>query len=200
MFARLRQAVFAVVLLCPLISFSNSEICRRKYIGGVQEYGVIAHAFLPPNTSEPSEAVIYITKTQKGTYFHSNYVTPGAENPTKIWTSEDVDLETIFANILFSNPEGVDITPAQQAIEHNALRHAHLILDTSMFDEEGCPRLDIGDATNIAVVDGSNRKVLIGPVAPARSSPPASGPDVPRRWLLSVRYSASSCRRVPTSA
>src|SRR5580658_1256994 len=103
MIQRLRRvACLATVLLSLSTAFTQSLVCRKPGIEGCEESAERAHRFLPPETSDVSKAVIYVERTPKGIYFHSNYVTPGFENPTKILTNETSDFHRIFVNLIYA--------------------------------------------------------------------------------------------------
>ena len=135
----------------------------------MERYAAHAHRFVGSTTSDMSQAVVYVEKTERGIYLHSNYQAPGAPNPTKIWTNEDVDLETLFMNVVFPGGFG----PSEELEGHVALKRAQVILDESMFTDGGYPRIDIGDARNVEIVDGNTGKTLVGTVDRLeRTSPP----------------------------
>src|SRR5690348_10089057 len=94
-------AQLLVLFACSFTAFSQSLVCREKGIAGMDANASRAEQFLLPNTSNMSEAVVYVEKTARGLYFHSNYVTPRAPNPTKIVTKDTSDFGRVFVNIAY---------------------------------------------------------------------------------------------------
>jgi len=172
MIQQLRRVVFlAIILLSFSTAFSQSLVCRKPGIAGRDESAERAHRFLPPDTSDVSKAVIYVERTPKGIYFHSNYVTPGFDNPTKILTNETSDFHRVFVNLIFSGKS--DPLEQDEALE-TYRKNVHIFLDQSMFTQGGYPTVDVGDATNVAVVDGRTGKLFAGDSVERleRTSPP----------------------------
>src|SRR5580692_11489427 len=129
----LRRAAVLLFLLWPLLTYPDSIRCLKEGINGMERYAAHAHRFVGSTTSDMSQAVVYVEKTERGIYLHSNYQAPGAPNPTKIWTNEDVDLETLFMNVVFPGGFG----PSEELEGHVALKRAQVILDESMFTDGG---------------------------------------------------------------
>src|ERR1700730_903787 len=174
MLTRIRRiACLATILLSSAAALSQSLICREPGIQGRDENAARAHRFLLPiDTSEISKAEIYVEKTAKGIYFHSNFVTPGFDNPTKVLTNETSDFERVFVNLIFA---GGKSTPYEQKAALKEYReHVQIYLDQSMFTEGGYPTIDVGDATHVAIVDGKTGKLLAGNSVERldRASPP----------------------------
>jgi hypothetical protein len=127
---------------------------------------------LPPDTTELTEAAIYVEKTTRGLYFHSNYVSPGADNATKIADEDITDIRKAFFNIAFWGKEayrsGKD---ASLPIYRDSVK---LLLDKSVFSQGGYPNVDINGAKNVSIVDGRHGAVLVeGPIDVLdRNAPP----------------------------
>jgi len=117
-----------------------------------------AHIVLPPDTRDISKVVIYVESTDKGLYFHSNYLSRAgdgtvSENPTKILTDETSDLLTIFDNIVYW---GESITPEEREVASATLRDdVTIYLNQNVFDAGGYPKVDIHGATHVSVVTSS---------------------------------------------
>lgn len=121
-------------------------------------------------TSTMKEASVYIEFDDGLLYYHSNLITPGfAEDgmpfkfPTKARGNPDqnpvfADLNTIFLNLSFTAaPE-----PAAADAAHRALReNVQVLLDTSMFNEAGIPRIDLTGIKNVRVVD-THKNINLG--------------------------------------
>jgi hypothetical protein len=168
----LRTSSLVLFLLWPLVSYPSSVRCLEEGIKGMEHYAANAHRFVGSTTSDMSNAVLYVEKTERGIYLHSNYQALGAPNPTKIWTDEHVNLDILFLNVVFPGAKG-GFSLQEQLEGKTALKHAQVILDESMFTEGGYPLIDIGDAKNVAIVDGDTGETLVGPVDRLeRTSPP----------------------------
>jgi hypothetical protein len=166
-----RLAAFTFILLCFCCRTpAETVVCRLPGINGREANAARAHRFLPANTSDISKAVIYVENTPDGLYFHSNYVTPGAKNPTKILTTDSSEFRRIFVSIVYGSKSTYE---EQETALAEFKRHVHILLDRSMFTEGGYPLVDVGDARYVAVVDGASGKFDIGPVDRLdRTSPP----------------------------
>ena len=93
------------VLAIALCTLCYAVVCREHSVRGFEESAARAVRLLPPNTSDTRKAAIYVEKTQRGLYFHSNFVSPGAENPTKIAGERLTDLREAFLNLMFWGEE-----------------------------------------------------------------------------------------------
>lgn len=160
----------AFILLCSSFAFEQTVVCREDGIKGHEVEAKRAHRFLTADTSDISKAVIYVEKTADGLYFHSNYITPGAPNPTKVLTKDSSDFRQVFVNMVY----GENFTNDEEITALTQFRqNVHIFLDRSMFTQGGYPLVDVGDARYVAIVDGRNLKFDIGPVDRLdRATPP----------------------------
>ena len=166
-----RLSPLAATILFSLSVLSQTLICPKEGIAGKELNAERADQFLPPSTSDISKVVVYVENTSDGLYFQSNYVPPGNPYPIKLLTKDSSDFEQIFVNIVYV---GQDTTPDQQEIALEAYRErVQVLLDASMFTDGGYPRVDVGDAGHLAIVDAASGKTLVGPVDRLdRTSPP----------------------------
>jgi hypothetical protein len=169
---------FLPVLLLVIFGFfthetqSGNNRCNAPGFKGMEESKHRAEGFLASTTYQPEETKIYIEYTSKGTlYYHSNFIPEKQSYSTKVTGSaiEHPDLtklDFIFPHILQNNLE--------QHIINKILRDkVKILLDVSMFDNFGIPRINITDIKNVRVVDGhrrtsfdSNSEILTSPKPP----------------------------------
>lgn len=172
-----RYAVFFVLVLLAPYQFAETEVSRAGHIDGMEGPALHAHMVLPPNSPVISRAAIYIERTNRGTYYHSNFISRApdgtfADNPTKILTTEKSDLLRIFETIVYW---GQPITPAREKAALTALNeNVEIFIDTTVFDEGGYPSVNVHEAEHVNVVQAKN---LFGQSLPVevlyRKSPPS---------------------------
>jgi hypothetical protein len=93
---------FYAVNLFSNLSYSQDVVCRLPRINGFDREYSVGNSIVGETTSEMSETKIYMTVSDGSLYVHSNYVTPGYDNPTKLATSEEMgSIEDIAMNIFF---------------------------------------------------------------------------------------------------
>ena len=130
---------------------------------------VRAHLLPQRIRSYLSKAVIYIEKTPLGFYYHSNFITPGFTNPTKIASDKMTDVQKAFYNIRYS--QGSDEAGQMQTVE-TFRDDVHILLDRSVFSAGGYPLVDVKDAKNVAIVNGLTGAFLGRADTLTRTSPP----------------------------
>ncbi|MER0202940.1 MAG: hypothetical protein DU480_03590 [Nitrosomonas sp.] len=130
------------------------------------------------------ETSIYVEYDQGNLYYHSNFVTKASDDfglsikyPTKITGNPRenpafADLQTMFLNIVFAERPDQNTTE----IAHRILKDdVQLLLDVSMFDKNGIPRIDLKDVQNIRIVDGHLKQSLsVSPELMSTAKPPPS--------------------------
>jgi hypothetical protein len=171
-----RYALFIVIVLLTAYQFAETKVYRQEHVDGMEGPALHARMVLPPNTPVISKAAIYIEKTDRGMYFHSNFISRApdgtfADNPTKILTTEGSDLLRIFESIVYW---GQPITPAREKAALTALNENVVIfIDSNVFEEGGYPNVNVHDAEHVKVLEA---KTLFGRSVPAevlsRESPP----------------------------
>jgi len=182
-----RYAAFTLLIfLSAPYQFAQSEVCRKKYIAGLEAQAERAHKVLGPDTTDISKAVIYVENTDRGLYFHSNYLSRAedgklSENPTKILTNETSDLLTVFDTIVYWSDS---VTPDENQVASSALREkVQIYMDSSLFDAGGYPKLNVHGAKHVTVVsdlDSPFRSVPAGDL----SVPPFGGVPAHHSTLL----------------
>jgi hypothetical protein len=154
-----RYAVFFVLLLVPALQFAETEVSRADHIDGMEVPALHAHKILPPRTPVITRAAIYVEKTSRGMYYHSNFISLApdgtfADNPTIILTTDNTDLLEIFENIVYW---GKTITPARANAALTALNeNVKIFVDGTVFDEEGFPRINVREIEHVNVVESKN--------------------------------------------
>jgi hypothetical protein len=122
-----------------------------------------------------SHVSIYVERDGKGRlYLHSNYITPGYDNPTKLVLEkgEVRDIRDAWISILV--PPDTELTPVQEKAAREAYQKVHLIIDSHLFDKEGRLPFAIEGIGELQVVDHGHTKALPAlPIYPKGSPPPA---------------------------
>lgn len=165
-------SLVAILVLAALPSAAYDRVCREPGgIVGFEASAARAHRFLPGDTSDPLKAVVYIEKTPLGYYYHSNFITPypGITVATKVASDHLADAQQAFYNILYVH--GSDDAGQVKAIE-TYRNNVHILLDRSVFSAGGYPLVDVKDAKNVAIVDGSTGEFLGRADTLSRTSPP----------------------------
>lgn len=95
-------ALFFIVS-CLTQSFSQSVVCRLPRIKGYDQEYSVGKSICGETTSTMSDTKFFITVKDGNLYIHSNYLTPGFDNPTKLATSDPMNsIEDIAMNIFFT--------------------------------------------------------------------------------------------------
>ncbi|MRE40055.1 hypothetical protein GIJ60_14685 [Klebsiella quasipneumoniae] len=168
-----------LLLLMPILLCFKSdaaEVCRKDSFAGLEQYKAHASLILPANTNKQEESSVYIERLPDGSlYYNSNYITEGYWNPTKIHgnPSENAvfsDINSIINNIFFDKkPSGIERDIAINNLHENV----KIILDTTMFDKDGIPIIDLTDIKNIVVFDSTNKSTTKGEVLNMIKPPPS---------------------------
>lgn len=159
MFALYRYAVLFILLLVPALQFAETEVSRADHIDGMEVPALHAHKILPPTTPVITRAAIYVEKTNRGMYYHSNFISRApdgtfADNPTIILTTDNKDLLEIFENIVYW---GKTITPTREKAALTALNeNVKIFVDGTVFDEEGFPSINVRKIEHVNVVESKN--------------------------------------------
>ena len=154
-----RYAVLFVFLLVPALQFAETEVSRADHIDGMEVPALHAHKVLPPTSPVITRAAIYVEKTNRGMYFHSNFISRApdgtfADNPTIILTTDNTDLLEIFENIVYW---GKTITPAREKVALTALNeNVKIFVDGTVFDEGGFPSINVREIEHVNVVETKN--------------------------------------------
>lgn len=155
---------FLVILL--LITYAllfshaaySSEVCRLHQLQGFEKAWEHAKSLLPfQTTSDPTKAVIYIEKTKEGFYYHSNFKNPGFDYPTKVGSKNLTDASLAFINIVYTEKLSPENWKNTETIFRDKVE---ILLDTTVFDVDGYPLIDLKGAKNIKIVDGYEGKEL----------------------------------------
>ncbi|MDR2265429.1 MAG: hypothetical protein LBE93_18555 [Enterobacter asburiae] len=167
--------LFIFLFFFTCFQSNAANVCRADSFVGLEKYKERANLILPENTSKQDQSAVYIEYLPDGSlYYNSNYITQGFENPTKIHgnPNEDAvfsDINTIIQNIFYSEkPSEIDRDIAIKNLHDNT----KIILDSTMFDENGIPRIDLTDVKNITVFDSAN-KTIEGETLNTMNPPPS---------------------------
>jgi hypothetical protein len=106
----------------PTTLNAKQVVCHAKQIRGFEResldaflhFGMVDH-----HTHDMTRLRAYITLQGNCIYIESNYVKPGFQYPTKIATEFQVDLLTLFINLIFLR------LPSQEELQTATLAHIH---------------------------------------------------------------------------
>ncbi len=154
----LKQFLVAVFTFCFCSAAIAAEVCRLNRLVPFEAAGDRAVYFLPKRvTSNKAAASVYVEKTSDGAYFHSNYLTPGHDYPTKVGSSKIDDAKFAYVNIVHdSRPSEFEWRSTEEAFKNDV----EVFVDISVFDHNGRPTIDFGGVKKITVVDGKSREVI----------------------------------------
>jgi hypothetical protein len=170
-----------LLVLAALVAIPTAwaaDVCRAYSFEGMSENKKRAELFLPETTSSQDKTNIYIEYTPDGEiYYHSNYVTPGHEYPTKVRGNPETndvfaDLQRVFLNILYDEkPSDSDASKVRKLLRE----HVKVHVDVSIFDANGIPRIDLSEVKNVSIVDGHKGVDLAsgGEVLTTQKPPPS---------------------------
>lgn len=164
---KFRQNVMHTVIL-GLALFSvqdasaRSVVCRESGVAGFDASASRAHHFVPHSyVRDMSKAKVYVEVVGDEIYYHSNYMSDGAENPTKVvmaLTQNGAnDPGYIYVNIVHIEPPSGDVWESTIEVARNDVE---FVLDKSVFDKNGIPLIDLTGFKKISIANGSTGKIL----------------------------------------
>jgi hypothetical protein len=159
-----------LALLAGLSGHASATVCRLPGLEGFDAAAARAKRVLPAVTRDPKQAVVYVEKTAEGLYFHSNFISRGAEHPTKIGREDITDGALAFVNIVHTErPSDAEWRATEQTFRD----HVRVMLDVSVFDKDGLVQLDLTGVKNITIVDGkAGRSVAANVEVLSTNTPP----------------------------
>jgi hypothetical protein len=123
--------VFAFTIGCLFQLVAQTVVCTKSKINGFDAEYDVGHRVCGDLTSDMNKAKLYLTQQGNFLYVHSNFLQGGGEFPAKIATSEDVNLETVFLNIL--SPETQSFSEQTKAM-HSLYNDVEVIADPKMIN------------------------------------------------------------------
>lgn len=167
-----RACLLTIALL--IFAFSQAfgaEVCRLRGLQGFEEPARRAELLIPnAKTSDQAKAVVYIEKTAEGYYYHSNFITPGYDYPTKVGSEAATDGAAAFVNIVHA---GRPSDAAWAQTERTFRDNVEVLVDTSVFDKNGAPMVDLSGVKNVKIVNGRSGRVVVPKVETlSRNQPP----------------------------
>lgn len=135
-----------------------ADVCRLSAISGMETNKHRAASILPrANTSNPSAAKVYVEFRDGTLYYQSNFISPGADYPTKVAgdptkTQKFADPKFVFVNIVHDERPSAEVWAKTEKTMQDDVE---LFIDKSVFDEFGVPRIDLSGIKNFHVVDGN---------------------------------------------
>lgn len=108
--------LWAFVTIAAIATPAHADVvCRRQSIQGFEIEVEVARVLLGSNTTNISEAKIFITVSTNYLYAQTNYVNPGFDYPTKLAVTTFVPLEDIVYNLLFTSDDANQTAASQVA-------------------------------------------------------------------------------------
>lgn len=154
-----------LLLLVSLISlffsvtYSQSVVCRREFISGFHQEHAIGASVCGGLTHSMADTKIYMMVRDGQLYAQSNFVNVGAEFPSKLATSDNMDsFETLAMNLFFTEQ------PTSSEYEHMVSilkQKVDVIIDPSFFNSSKFSGMDI-DVIHHLKIYGPNSKVYDG--------------------------------------
>lgn len=119
----IKSILLTLTIMSLLLGYNANAftiVCRKVGIGGFDEEERQAQATIgKEKTHKMSEMKVYLSYEQKHLFVYSNFISEGADYPTKIATDQDTDLMTILTNLVFFGEE--EPTAAQKTEFKHAL-------------------------------------------------------------------------------
>lgn len=182
--AHLLISIFLLIALLAQDVFAT-VVCRQSGIGGMDQHKSRALSIISTATTrDMSQAKIYLEFDGTDMYYHSNFVSPGADDastqlefPTKIAgnpTDEPrlVDVRAMFMNIVHTAKPDARNAALTEKIYRD---QAQFYVDVSIFDEHGQPRVDLSGIKNLHLVDDrAGQSLAVRPELLTTARPPPS--------------------------
>lgn len=156
--------LLGILVLLHIPPSQAAEVCRAAGIVGMEKSKARGTSFMPKNTSDATKAVVYVEFVDDVLYYHSNFITPGHEYPTKV-------VGNPLKNDSFRYPEQVFVSVVHDKkpsdaewaqTEATARTKIELLVDQSVFDDDGIPRIDLSNIQRFKLVDANKGMSLAG--------------------------------------
>jgi len=130
--AALLMGTLLTVVGCGPESFQGDLICHRDYIEGFERPRETAKPLVGAATSRITAMKVFVTGHRGAIYAQSNYITPGADEPSKIATSRrSYDAANLVLNLV--DDKGIPDDEIVDATENNVV----FIVDRDSLAKEG---------------------------------------------------------------
>jgi len=149
----IKKVVFSIFLAASFAASSSAgTICRLDYLDGYKPAKARALSVIKNRkTSAVRNLEVYVEMTDEGAYFHSNFLSEGADHVTKIGGFPELNsLELAIQNMIFSD-HSVDPLEASETME-KAMRGVKVYLDRSIFNDDGTTKIELDGAKNLFVL------------------------------------------------
>jgi hypothetical protein len=141
-------ATLLLLFSCGLVQ-AQSLVCRLPSIAGFDRAAAKAKKCLKPNTTSVAQTTVFITVENEQLYLHSNYVTRGFKNPTKIATGEtNMDLANLAYNLIGTEDSGGMTARAFM----QSFNEMTFIVDQRLFTHARYKHLDFNNARNVKII------------------------------------------------
>lgn len=170
-----RSAILLIGFLILTSDLVSAQVvCRESGVSGMDRSKARALRVISSKTTrDVASAKVYVEYAEGGSiYYHSNFITTGFEFTTKIAGKASPAMEnpgSIFSNIVYDErPSDAVMTETARILRDDI----ELLLDVSMFDKNGRPRIDLTGVKNAKVVDGATGKILAATTEILRTATP----------------------------
>lgn len=151
-----------IASLLLLASIANAaDVCGAYEFEGMHSNKLRAESVLPPDTTSfKDKAKLYVEYDKGVLYYHSNFLVEGNKYPTKVKGDskerpEFADPAYAFANVVLAFRETPPPSKEIKKVEQEFKKNVELLIDTTIFDEAGVPRIDLTGVRNYRVVDAA---------------------------------------------
>jgi hypothetical protein len=128
----------------------DSVVCRLPAILGFDAVGETAKEYVGhETTSVPDDTKVYVTVENGKLYLHSNFLTPGYDNASKLATSRtDFDLQNLTFNLIGKEEE----SHVSEEAFLSAFPKMRFIVDGKLFIDPTFADLDFNNAAHVSVI------------------------------------------------
>ena len=146
-------ALFFIASCLPQ-SFSQSVVCRLPRIEGYDQEYSVGKSICGEATSTMSDTKFFITVKDDNLYAHSNYLTPGYDNPTKLATSDPMNsIEDIAMNIFFAEyPSEAKLAQMNSMLRNNI----EIVLDPKIMNDSKYGTINFSKAGKLKFICPDN--------------------------------------------
>lgn len=160
--------IFLFLLLFPVGVFAT--VCRLPGLSGYDDAAARAGSVLPPKTHDISKLAIYVeVDPNGGFYFHSNFISEGHDNPTKIGGEPTLDtIEWAAQNLVWTSSP----TPSErEQVQSSINLPGKIYIDKRVFKEDGTSDLNLDGISEFTIIDRESQSSIAG-ILIKRDAPP----------------------------
>lgn len=156
--ARFIQWLIALLAASAFAPAMGAAVCRTAAFAGMSEDVARIKRFVGPDTADPAQIRVYITRIDGVQYLQSNFLSATASGgrydyPTKLRTNEVGSLTQALVNIVWDGQSRPDDAAEQVA---RILPTVTVMLDKATVDSNGRPLLNLSGARKIHLVTATS--------------------------------------------